>query len=77
MVESRSARAGRLTGSSPVVHAGGGGGGAGLATGAAIVAALRTGKTLPDGFEIEKIGLGAGKRDYKTSGFVRAMLISG
>lgn len=45
-------------------------------TGAAIVAALRTGKTLPDGFEIEKIGLGAGKRDYKTSGFVRAMLIS-
>lgn len=44
-------------------------------TGAAIVAALRTRTTLPDGFEIEKIGLGAGKREYGTSGIVRAMLI--
>lgn len=44
-------------------------------TGAAIVAALRTQNALPDGFEIEKIGLGAGKREYGTSGIVRAMLI--
>lgn len=45
-------------------------------TGAAIVAAFRTKTALPDGFEIEKIGIGAGKRQYATAGIVRAMLIN-
>lgn len=44
-------------------------------TGAAIVAAVRTSDTLPEHFSIERIGLGAGKREYKTAGFVRAMII--
>lgn len=44
-------------------------------TGAAIVAAVRTGKTLPENFEIEKIGIGAGKRTYECQGILRAMLI--
>lgn len=44
-------------------------------TGAAIVAAVRTGKTLPENFEIEKIGIGAGKRTYECPGILRAMLI--
>jgi len=44
-------------------------------TGAAIAAAVRTGEQLPKEFYIEKIGLGAGKREYETAGVVRAMLI--
>ena len=44
-------------------------------TGAAIAAAVRTGKTLPENFEIEKIGIGAGKRTYECPGILRAMLI--
>ncbi|MFR4350401.1 MAG: LarC family nickel insertion protein [Roseburia sp.] len=44
-------------------------------TGAAIAAAIRTGDTLPASFTIEKIGLGAGKRDYATAGILRVMLI--
>ena len=44
-------------------------------TGAAIAAALRTSEQLPETFRIVKTGLGAGKRDYKVPGVVRAMLI--
>lgn len=44
-------------------------------TGAAIAAALRTEKMLPRNYCIEAIGLGAGKREYETPGFLRAMLI--
>lgn len=44
-------------------------------TGAAIAAAIRTEEQLPEHFYIEKIGLGAGKREYGTAGVVRSMLI--
>lgn len=44
-------------------------------TGAAIAAALRTGEELPDEFRILRTGLGAGKRDYPTTGVLRAMLL--
>ena len=44
-------------------------------TGAAILAALEAGYTLPERFSIVRTGLGAGKRDYATSGVLRAMLI--
>ena len=44
-------------------------------TGAAIAAAVRTCGTLPDRFTVERIGMGAGKRDYEAPGFLRAMLI--
>ena len=44
-------------------------------TGAALAAAIRTDHHLPEQFEIRKIGMGAGKRDYETAGFLRAMLI--
>lgn len=44
-------------------------------TGAAIAAAIRTAEKLPPEFKIMKTGLGAGKRDYKTAGVLRAMLI--
>lgn len=44
-------------------------------TGAAIAAALYNGEKLPAEFRIEKIGFGAGKRDYATAGFLRAMLL--
>lgn len=44
-------------------------------TGAAIAAAIKTGERLPERFKIQKIGVGAGKRDYKTAGILRAMLI--
>ena len=44
-------------------------------TGAAIAAAIRTSETLPIAFTVEKIGLGAGKREQELPGFVRAMLI--
>ncbi|WP_455500270.1 nickel pincer cofactor biosynthesis protein LarC [Gemmiger sp.] len=44
-------------------------------TGAAIAAAIRTSETLPPEFTVEKIGLGAGKREQELPGFVRAMFI--
>lgn len=45
-------------------------------TGAAIAAALKTSDRLPDGFYIEKTGLGAGKRNYEKPSILRAMLIN-
>ena len=44
-------------------------------TGAAIVAAIRTADRLPERFTIQKIGLGAGKRQYERPSILRAMLI--
>lgn len=44
-------------------------------TGAAIVAAIKTGDQLPRQFTIEKIGIGAGKRTYDRPSLLRAMLI--
>ncbi len=45
-------------------------------TGAAIAAAVRTSDKLPDTFTVKKVGIGAGKRDYGTPGYLRVMLIS-
>ncbi len=45
-------------------------------TGAALLAAVRTRGQLPDEYLIEGCGMGAGKRDYPTSGLVRAFWIS-
>ncbi len=44
-------------------------------TGAAIVAAVRTSETLPRDFAVEKVGIGAGKRNYERPGILRAMMI--
>ena len=44
-------------------------------TGAAVVAAVRTSEKLPEDFEILATGLGAGKRQYRCPGILRAMLI--
>lgn len=44
-------------------------------TGAAIAAALKTSSVLPSKYTIEKVGIGAGKREYKTAGVLKAMLI--
>lgn len=44
-------------------------------TGAAAVAAIRTSGKLPDKFTVEKIGMGAGKRNYDRPSMLRAMLI--
>lgn len=44
-------------------------------TGAATVAAICTSHELPKTFTVEKIGLGAGKRQYECAGILRAMLI--
>ncbi len=44
-------------------------------TGAAIVAAVRTGDRLPEQFSVIKTGLGAGKRNYERPSLLRAMLI--
>lgn len=44
-------------------------------TGAAIAAAIRTSGKLPDRFTVEKIGMGAGKRNYDRPSMLRAMLI--
>ena len=44
-------------------------------TGAAIAAALRTEEELPRHYTIEKIGLGAGKKDFKNANVLRAMLL--
>ena len=44
-------------------------------TGAAVVAVFRTAEKLPEDFTIVKTGLGAGKREYRCPGILRAMLI--
>lgn len=44
-------------------------------TGAAVAGALRTRSSLPERFAIRRIGMGAGKRAYATSGILRAMII--
>ncbi|MBQ6442033.1 MAG: LarC family nickel insertion protein [Lachnospiraceae bacterium] len=44
-------------------------------TGAATVAAMTTAKTLPDAYEILRVGVGAGKREYEGPGILRAMLV--
>lgn len=46
-------------------------------TGAAIVAAFITSEKLPEDFTVERIGIGAGKRQYECPGILRAMLIRG
>lgn len=45
-------------------------------TGAAIAAAIQTTERLPQNYKIEKIGIGAGKRNYERPSLLRAMLIS-
>ena len=45
-------------------------------TGAAVVAAFRTADRLPENFNVVKVGLGAGKRQYRCPGILRAMLIN-
>lgn len=44
-------------------------------TGAAVAAAVRTQDHLPERFVIKRVGMGAGKRDYATTGILRAMII--
>ena len=44
-------------------------------TGAAIVAAVKTKDQLPESVKISAVGLGAGKRDYETAGFLRIFLL--
>lgn len=44
-------------------------------TGAAVAAALRTANALPARYTIEAAGMGAGKRSYKTSGILRALIL--
>lgn len=44
-------------------------------TGAAIIAAIKTDDVLPENFTIEKVGVGAGKRQYDIPNVVRAMII--
>ena len=44
-------------------------------TGAAILAALGSGEQLPDSFTVEKIGLGAGKKNFDHANVLRVMLI--
>ncbi|MHC1723151.1 MAG: nickel pincer cofactor biosynthesis protein LarC [Aminipila sp.] len=44
-------------------------------TGAAIAAALNSGKSLPSNYTIVKIGIGAGKKDFKNANILRAMVI--
>lgn len=46
-------------------------------TGAAVVAAFRTSDRLPEDFTMLKTGIGAGKRQYRCPGILRAMLIRG
>ena len=45
-------------------------------TGAATVAAICTSHELPGTFTVEKIGMGAGKRQYECAGILRAMIIA-
>ncbi len=44
-------------------------------TGAAIAAAIRTDRELPERFTVKKTGIGAGKRDYACPGILRAMIL--
>lgn len=44
-------------------------------TGAAIAGALKTDDALPPRYQIEKIGIGAGKREYPTANILRVMLL--
>lgn len=44
-------------------------------TGAAVMAAFRTSDRLPEDFTVLKTGIGAGKRQYRCPGILRAMLI--
>lgn len=44
-------------------------------TGAAIAAALRTQDHLPEDYQLLKIGLGAGKKDFPKANVLRAMLL--
>lgn len=44
-------------------------------TGAAIIATIKTDDSMPENFMIEKIGIGAGKRQYNIPNVVRSMLI--
>lgn len=44
-------------------------------TGAAIAAAIATKKQLPSHYTIEKIGVGAGNKDFKNANILRAMII--
>ena len=44
-------------------------------TGAAIAAAVKTKDQLPESVKISAVGLGAGKRDYETAGFLRIYLL--
>lgn len=44
-------------------------------TGAAVAAAIRTSGRLPDVFTVERVGMGAGKRNYDRPSMLRAMLI--
>lgn len=45
-------------------------------TGAAIAAALRTRESLPEEFQIEKTGYGAGTKDFSHANVLRAMILS-
>ena len=45
-------------------------------TGAAVAAALRTENGLPERYTIERIGLGAGKKDFNQPNILRAMILS-
>ena len=44
-------------------------------TGAGIAASLKTLDTLPDSYKINKIGIGAGKKDFEKANILRAMII--
>ena len=44
-------------------------------TGAAIAAAIRTDKNLPERFRVVKTGIGAGKRNYERPSLLRSMII--
>ncbi|MTI58096.1 LarC family nickel insertion protein [Geosporobacter ferrireducens] len=44
-------------------------------TGAAIAAAIVTTRNLPESYTIEKVGIGAGKKDFKNANILRAYLI--
>lgn len=44
-------------------------------TGAAIAAGLRSRMDLPDSFQVLKIGMGAGKKDFKQANILRAMIL--
>ncbi|MCR5179317.1 MAG: LarC family nickel insertion protein [Lachnospiraceae bacterium] len=44
-------------------------------TGAAFLAAVKTGNRLPETTVIREVGLGAGKREYELPGFLRVMIV--